>query len=144
MAGAVAPPQPTIRDIEDELVEGDPVRGDERPGGHRSSGESSRQISDHSQDVDGARRLLANRMKAAKSRRRVRAVPPASGAASPLADEVQLPTERAFLLELVDGPAPSVAAFAGRLEHLSSGTRLRFATWEAFQAAVAELLGERE
>lgn len=78
-------------------------------------------------------------MRAVKSTRRVRTAP-ATGAATPIADEAQLPTERAFLLQLTDGPAPSEEAFAGRLEHLSSGTRLRFATWEAFQAAVVELL----
>ena len=79
-------------------------------------------------------------MTAAKSRSRRRPGSPATAARRPVAAEVQLPPERAFLLQLTDGATPSSGDFAGRLEHLSSGTRLRFATWDAFQAAVVELL----
>lgn len=58
----------------------------------------------------------------------------------PAAQGEHLPPERAFLLQLTNDATPSVDSFAGRLEHLASGTRRRFASWEAFQAAVAEML----
>lgn len=61
----------------------------------------------------------------------------------PGGDEVRLPPERAFLLQLTEGSAPSRDAFAGRLEHLSSGARRRFETWQTFQTAVADLLRKR-
>jgi hypothetical protein len=79
-------------------------------------------------------------MKAAKSRGRVQDPPPDAGTAAPTTGEGLLPPERAFLLQLTDGATPSGGAFAGRLEHLSSGTRLRFTDWDAFRAAVVELL----
>ncbi|MDX2167683.1 MAG: hypothetical protein SF182_11490 [Deltaproteobacteria bacterium] len=53
-----------------------------------------------------------------------------------------LPPERAFLLQLTDRATPSIGSFAGRLEHLASGTRRRFSGWDAFLTAVDALLAE--
>jgi len=56
----------------------------------------------------------------------------------------ELPTDRAFVLQLTHDSGPGLAAFAGRLEHLTSGRRARFGTMEEFLAALGRLLGERQ
>jgi len=64
--------------------------------------------------------------------------------AEPPAEPVVLPSERGFLLQLTSASRPPAGEFAGRLEHLSSGRRVRFSTWAEFEMAVAELLGRAD
>ena len=54
----------------------------------------------------------------------------------------ELPTEKAFVLQLTRETGPSLEPFAGRVEHVASGRRLRFGDFEAFRAAVTRLLAE--
>ena len=61
-------------------------------------------------------------------------------AASPEASE--LPTEKAFVVQLTRDSDAGLETFAGRVEHVATGRRLRFADFAAFQAAVARLLAE--
>ena len=79
-------------------------------------------------------------MTTAKSRSRARTT---ASAPVPGPEDFALPPERAFLLQITEGTRPDVGAFAGRLEHLSSARRLRFQSWDAFRAALGELLGGR-
>jgi len=54
----------------------------------------------------------------------------------------QLPTEKAFVLQLTHETGPSLEPFAGRVEHVASGRRLRFEDFATFRAAVTRLLAE--
>ena len=54
----------------------------------------------------------------------------------------ELPTGKAFVLQLSRETGPTLEPFAGRVEHLATGRRARFATFEEFQAAVIRLLSE--
>jgi hypothetical protein len=54
----------------------------------------------------------------------------------------ELPTEKAFVLQLSRETGPALRSFAGRVEHLSTGRRARFETLEEFLAAVTRLLSE--
>jgi hypothetical protein len=45
------------------------------------------------------------------------------------------------VLQLSRETGPTLAPFAGRVEHLSSGRRARFQTFEDFLAALIRLLG---
>jgi hypothetical protein len=54
----------------------------------------------------------------------------------------ELPTEKAFLVQLSSETGPTTEPFAGRVEHLASGRRLRFANVAAFRAALIRLLAE--
>lgn len=54
----------------------------------------------------------------------------------------ELPTGKAFVLQLSRDTGARLRPFAGRLEHLASGRRARFATFEDFQQAVIRLLRE--
>ena len=54
----------------------------------------------------------------------------------------ELPTGKAFVLQLSRDTGPTLQPFAGRVEHLASGRRLRFASFEDFRAAVVRLLRE--
>ena len=56
----------------------------------------------------------------------------------------ELPTDKAFVLQLSRDTGPTLESFAGRVEHLGSGRRLRFESLAAFQAAVAQLLIEAQ
>ena len=58
----------------------------------------------------------------------------------------ELPTEKAFVLHLSRDTGSRLEPFIGRVEHLSTGRRLRFATFEEFVAVLARLLkaGGRE
>lgn len=56
----------------------------------------------------------------------------------------ELPTSKAFVLQLSRETGPTLEPFAGRVEHLSSGRRLRFESLPAFQAALIRLLTETE
>ena len=55
----------------------------------------------------------------------------------------ELPTEKAFVLQLARDSGPRLTTFAGRVEHLSSGRRERFATLSEFVAALGRLLAQR-
>jgi len=52
----------------------------------------------------------------------------------------ELPAEKAFVLQLTRHTDPKLHTFAGRLEHLSSGRRVRFETPEDFLAALRGML----
>lgn len=54
----------------------------------------------------------------------------------------ELPTEKAFVLQLSRETGPTLEPFAGRVEHLATGRRLRFESFAAFRAAVVRLLTE--
>lgn len=54
----------------------------------------------------------------------------------------ELPTEKAFVLQLTRETGASLEPFAGRVEHVASGRRLRFGDFAAFRAAVTRLLSE--
>ena len=54
----------------------------------------------------------------------------------------ELPTEKAFVLQLTRETGPSLEPFAGRVEHVASGRRLRFGDFAAFRAALTRLLAE--
>jgi len=60
--------------------------------------------------------------------------------ASPEAPE--LPTEKAFVVQLTRETGPSLEPFAGRVEHVASGRRVRFGDFAAFRAAVTRLRSE--
>jgi len=48
----------------------------------------------------------------------------------------ELPTDKAFVLQLSRETGPSLEPFAGRVEHVASGRRVRFGDCAAFRAAV--------
>ena len=54
----------------------------------------------------------------------------------------ELPTGRAFVLQLSRDTGPKLEPFTGRIEHLVTGRRLRFESVATFQAAVIQLLAE--
>ena len=54
----------------------------------------------------------------------------------------ELPTEKAFVVQLTRETGPGLEPFAGRVEHIASGRRLRFGDFAAFRAAVTRLLSE--
>ena len=58
----------------------------------------------------------------------------------------ELPTEKAFVLHLGRDTGPRLEPFTGRVEHLATGRRLRFASFEEFVAVLSRLLnaGGRE
>jgi hypothetical protein len=55
-----------------------------------------------------------------------------------------LPTGKAFVLQLSRETSPALKPFTGRVEHLTTGRRLRFESLTAFQAALTRLLTETE
>jgi hypothetical protein len=65
-----------------------------------------------------------------------------SPAGSPPADAPELPTGKAFIVQLSRETGPTLQPFAGRVEHLATGRRARFASFEDFQAAMIRLLAE--
>lgn len=54
----------------------------------------------------------------------------------------ELPTGKAFVLQLTRETGPALEPFAGRVEHLATGRRLRFESLETFQAAVTRILSD--
>jgi hypothetical protein len=56
----------------------------------------------------------------------------------------ELPTGKAFVLQLSRETGPTLRPFTGRVEHLVTGRRLRFESLTAFQAALIRLLTETE
>lgn len=67
--------------------------------------------------------------------------PDARGARRP-GTEIPLPPQKAFVLQLSRDTGPGLQPFGGRLEHLSTGKRLRFDYLEEFLEGLARLLGE--
>ena len=54
----------------------------------------------------------------------------------------ELPTEKAFVVQLSSATGPNLEPFAGRVEHVASGRRLRFGDFAAFREALTRLLAE--
>jgi len=52
----------------------------------------------------------------------------------------ELPTGKAFVVQLSRDTGPTLDPFIGRVEHLATGRRLRFESLADFQAAVIRLL----
>lgn len=70
-----------------------------------------------------------------------RGMPDASKCGVPLPEEAdELPTDKGFLVQLARDTGPTLVPFAGRVEHLASGHRLRFANVAEFRAALTQLL----
>jgi hypothetical protein len=69
-------------------------------------------------------------------------MPDESRAEAPPAEAPELPTEKAFVVQLSGETGPTLEPFAGRVEHLASGRRLRFGSFAAFRAAVIRLLAQ--
>jgi len=61
---------------------------------------------------------------------------------TPSPEAPELPPEKAFVVQLTRETGPSLEPFAGRVEHIASGRRLRFGDFATFRAAVARLLTE--
>lgn len=55
-----------------------------------------------------------------------------------------LPTWKAFVVQLSHETTPGSGIFAGRVEHLASGRRERFASGKELLSAVMRLLSELE
>jgi len=55
-----------------------------------------------------------------------------------------LPTWKAFVIQLSQETTPKSGIFAGRVEHLASGRRERFASGKELLSAVMRLLRELE
>ena len=55
-----------------------------------------------------------------------------------------LPTWKAFLIQLSHDTTPESGIFAGRVEHLASGRRERFASGKELLSAVMRLLSDLE
>jgi hypothetical protein len=51
-------------------------------------------------------------------------------------------TSMALVLQLSATTGPALRPFVGRVEHVSTGRRVRFDSLEGFQAAVVKLLSE--
>ena len=60
----------------------------------------------------------------------------------PLLQEVMLPANRAFVVQFEGVPAGHAAAIAGRVEHLTSGRRTRFSSWEELQHFITQELAK--
>jgi len=58
------------------------------------------------------------------------------------ADQPSLPSSKGFLLRLTRGTDSTLASFSGRIEHVDTGRRRRFASREEFFAALTVLLRE--
>lgn len=54
----------------------------------------------------------------------------------------ELPVGKAFVLQLSRETGPALAPLAGRVEHLSTGRRVRFGSVEELMAALTRLLRE--
>jgi hypothetical protein len=71
-----------------------------------------------------------------------RARPRIGAGEAPPRNAPELPTGKAFVLQLSHDTGPTLQPFAGRVEHLATGRRVRFSTFEDFRAAVIRLLSE--
>ena len=57
---------------------------------------------------------------------------------------VTLPANRAFVVQFEGAPAGQAAPLAGRVEHITSGRRARFASWEELQRFIEQALARLE
>ena len=57
---------------------------------------------------------------------------------------VPLPANRAFVVQFEGATAGQAAAIAGRVEHVTSGRRTRFASWEELQGFIKQELAQLE
>ena len=57
---------------------------------------------------------------------------------------VTLPANRAFVVQFEGAPAGQAAPLAGRVEHITSGRRARFASWEELQRFIEQELAQLE
>lgn len=73
---------------------------------------------------------------------RAKPATPAGGA--PSTGIPELPAGKAFVVQLSRDTGPNLQPFAGRVEHLATGRRVRFETFADFQAAVTRLLSEAQ
>jgi hypothetical protein len=55
---------------------------------------------------------------------------------------VALPANRAFVVQFQGAAAGQAAVIAGRVEHLTSGHRVRFASWEELQRFIEHKLAQ--
>src|SRR5262245_9883789 len=62
----------------------------------------------------------------------------------PRPESPELPTDRAFVLQLRRQSGQTPDLFTGRVEHLASGRRLRFTGLVDFHTAVTRLLNEEK
>jgi hypothetical protein len=67
---------------------------------------------------------------------------PRSGLESSGSPSPGLPPKKAFVLQLKGDTGPTLEPFVGRVEHLSTGRRVRFTTLDEFLAALTRLLEE--
>ena len=61
---------------------------------------------------------------------------------SSAAGEATLPVYKAFVVQFSRETRPRAGAFSGRVEHISSGRRARFASTEELLAVLGKLLDE--
>jgi len=57
---------------------------------------------------------------------------------------VPLPANRAFVVQFEGATAGQAAAIAGRVEHVTSGHRVRFQSWEELQRFIEQELAQLE
>ncbi len=57
---------------------------------------------------------------------------------------VTLPANRAFVVQFEGAPAGQAAPLAGRVEHIVSSHRARFASWEELQRFIEQELARLE
>ena len=62
----------------------------------------------------------------------------------PQTQAVALPANRAFVVQFENAPAGQAAPIAGRVEHIISGHRTRFASWEELQRFIEQELVQLE
>ena len=79
-----------------------------------------------------------NEMRKRYARANERAAP---GPAPP-PEAPELPVGKAFVLQLSSETGPTLEPFRGRVEHLRTGRRARFDSFDDFRAALIRLLGE--
>jgi hypothetical protein len=78
-------------------------------------------------------------MKDRRGGHRIRGTPPESAPSRP---EPKLPAWKAFVVQFSRETGPTPGVFSGRVEHLSSGQRVRFSSGEELLAILGKLLGE--
>jgi len=62
----------------------------------------------------------------------------------PQTQGVALPADRAFVVQFQGAVAGQVAPVAGRVEHLTSGHRVRFQSWEELHRFIEQELTQLE
>ena len=68
--------------------------------------------------------------------------PDVQGGSEGAPEPPEFPTGMTLVLQLSRTTGPMLRPFAGRVEHVSTGRRVRFDSLEGFQAAVVKLLSE--